>query len=222
MRTALATLAAILIAGCTAPTPTTTLKASCDALSPVMADFGQVAPDQQRYTDYLPKVQAISDAGDADTRTALAPLLTAFTDGSKGNATALAELAVASATLVGKCQAAGSTAYGSTSPTPSTSPSTTVDPAECSPVSDQVVDAILTDSDRTATTAAAVRSGAGAWLVALKLRNGDIGVWAVDSIIDPTSILSADLTAHDVSGWGPADTSSYTDDALARAKACVG
>jgi hypothetical protein len=84
-----------------------------------------------------------------------------------------------------------------------------------------VVDAILTDSDRTASESAAVNSGKGQYLVALKLRNGDVGVWLVDSIIDASSVLSVDSTASSVSGWGMASSSEYTLEAVGKARACL-
>jgi hypothetical protein len=66
-----------------------------------------------------------------------------------------------------------------------------------------------------------VNSGKGQYVVALKLRNGDVGVWLVDSIIDASLVLSIDSTASSVSGWGMAGSGEYTAEAVGKAKSCL-
>ena len=114
---ALITTTALVLAGCSAPAATpsaapASLKESCDKLTPLSADYGQAAPDRQRFGTYLPKFQAVSDAGDQATKDAMAPLLAALSNGATGDGSALKQMTGAMLTLVVKCKAAGST-FGS-------------------------------------------------------------------------------------------------------------
>lgn len=145
----LVTLAALLaLTSCSSPAPTSVgLKDSCDALGVVLQDFGQVAPTAQRYADYLPKVKAIQDRGDATTKEALQPLVAAMDKGAQGDTSVTfgAHLA-ATVGLMAQCAAAGSTALSPASSAPSPSPSATATPL---PVDDFY--AVVEELDRTCT-----------------------------------------------------------------------
>lgn len=129
----LVTLAALLaLTSCSSPAPTSVgLKDSCDALGVVLQDFGQVAPTAQRYADYLPKVKAIQDRGDATTKEALQPLVAAMDKGAQGDTSVTfgAHLA-ATVGLMAQCATVGSTGLAPASSTPSPSATAAPLPAE--------------------------------------------------------------------------------------------
>lgn len=118
---------ALLILGCTPAPAQASLKQSCDSLQAVTAEFGKQAPDAKRYGDYLPRVRAISDAGDPTTKEAFAPLLAAFEKGAASGEASLGDLTTAMMGLLLKCAAAGSTFGSSASPT--ASPTATPSPS---------------------------------------------------------------------------------------------
>ena len=99
--TALLTLA--LIAGCGTHAPT--LRETCDALAPVVHDFGKIAPTPSRFDAYAPRVRAIIDQGDDEAQTALEPYAAAFESGSVWQ---LAGVSIGTQSL---CKAAGSTGW---------------------------------------------------------------------------------------------------------------
>lgn len=117
------TLAGLLlvapIAGCSAPAAN--LKTSCDSLAAVAHEFGEVMPSKERYAEFLPRFQAVLDAGDAESKAVLGPLVAAVSAGAQGDSSAVFTMAGASIGLLTKCAAAGSTAYASASPSSSAS-----------------------------------------------------------------------------------------------------
>lgn len=103
-------LAALLLVGCSsapAAAPPASLKESCAALKPVLAEFGQAMPDAARYSTFAPKVQALADAGDQSTKDAFGPLVAVMERGAKGEQV-LGDQAGATITLAGLCGTAGS------------------------------------------------------------------------------------------------------------------
>lgn len=141
--------AAVLLAGCSAPAQPASLRESCDALAPVLAEFGQQAPDAARYAATLPKVQAIQAAGDQSTKDALQPYVDVLARGAKGEPAlgVLADQAAASIKLAMACGAAGSSLMpASASASPSSSPTPTATPL---PADD--FHAVVEEVDRTCT-----------------------------------------------------------------------
>jgi hypothetical protein len=228
MKLAPALAGLLLMAGLTSCSTQADLRTSCDQLHQAITadlDTGTAAPDADALARLLPKVKAIVDAGDGETKGAFAPLLASLEKVGAGDTSGGFGFLTSLSGLMGTCASAGSAAWvavaASATPSASPSPSVTVDPAECRLIADGVADAILADSGRTAVGSGAVTSGTGSYLVALKLRSGEVGVWLLDSITDPASVLSVDSTASSVSGWGPAGSGDFTPEALAKAKACV-
>lgn len=128
-------LAAVLLAGCSAPIPPVSLKASCDALGVALAEFGQAAPTTQRYSEISIQVKAIRDRGDATTKEALQPLVEALEKGTQGaTMEALGAQVAATLPLALKCAAVGSSLTpASASPSASAS-SAPVPSAETTPL----------------------------------------------------------------------------------------
>lgn len=152
MKLAAALFALALFAGCSAPATAppvapgaAALKASCDALGPIVKEFGQVAPTATRYAEFQGKVRDVMTAGDAATKAALTPLVTALGNGATGADGALVEFATASAGLVGACVGVGSTAYAASAP--SATPTATATDDGSSDLSDQDLADLLEPSD---------------------------------------------------------------------------
>ena len=141
------TLAALLVlAGCSpAAAPPLGLRESCDALGPVLTEFGQVEPTAQRYADYVAKVRGIQERGDQTTKDALQPLVTALDKGAQGDVTgAIGAQVAATMPLMVQCATAGSSGLAPASSAPSTSPTSSATPL---PVDDFVAE--LGEIDRT-------------------------------------------------------------------------
>lgn len=104
-----------ILVGCSGGQSSLTLKSACDQIGPIVREFGQVAPNQQRYAEYETKIKAVVDQGDANTKSALSPLADAMEAGSKASGAAatdaMMKFASASMAVLAKCQAAGSTGY---------------------------------------------------------------------------------------------------------------
>lgn len=215
---------ALLLSGCAPAATPTTLKQTCEAVQAAMKDAGGSA-DQAAMARLLVKVQAIHGAGDATSREALAPVIAAGQKAIGGGEDEVAELFKAYVPFMAQCVTAGAV-LGSASPSPSPSPSATAEatPAdgECRMVAAGVVDSILADTGRTAVESASARSGKGPWLIALKLRSGDVGVWLADSTTDPSSVQSVNVLAGQISDWSMASPGDYDPARVAIATACVG
>lgn len=114
----MAAAAALLIgltAGCSAGHSALSLRSACDHIGPIVREFGQVAPTEQRYAEYETKLKAVVDGGDSDTKNTFQPLVDAMDAGAKASGAAATEammkFAEASSAALTKCQAAGSTGY---------------------------------------------------------------------------------------------------------------
>ena len=106
-RTLAAMLALLALTGCT-PTKLDT-RATCDAVAPIMREFGKVAPTPSRYAEYTPKVKAVVDRADDAARKVFAPMVTTMEAGAKGgNIFALAGVNLG---IQSVCKGAGSTAW---------------------------------------------------------------------------------------------------------------
>lgn len=224
----LAPVLALLLtfAGCsTAAAAPASLKVTCESVTKLWQDTGK-GSDVAQLGDLLSKLRAISDAGDTTSREALAPVVDALAKVGDGkDQKAVGDLFAAYLPFAAKCAAVG-TSFGSPSASPSASasstPSATTEAAPCGLVSDSVVAAILGNSGRTAMKSASLRGGGSLRLVALKLRSGEVAVWAVDSITDAATVLSADVRAKDISGWGMASTDETGPvSSIEAARACV-
>jgi len=218
---------ALLLSGCSsAAAAPASLKVTCESVNALWAGINQGSSDVSKLGDLLPKLRAISDAGDATSREALAPVLAAVEKvGDGSNKEAVGAMVAAYVPFLTQCGMSGAslaTPSASTSASTSSAPSATTDAAPCGLVSDSVVKAILGDSGRTAMKSASLRGGGSLRLVALKLRSGEVGVWAVDSITDAATVLSADVKAKDISGWGMASTDETgPSSSIEAARACV-
>lgn len=217
---------ALLLSGCSsAASAPVSLKTTCESVTKLWQDTGK-GSNVAQLGDLLSKLKAISDAGDATSREALAPVLDALAKVGDGkDQKAVGDLFAAYLPFAAKCATVG-TPFGSPSASPSAStssiPSATTEAAPCGLVSEPVVAAILGDSGRTAMKSASLRGGGTLRLVALKLRSGEVGVWAVDSITDAATVLSADVKAKDISGWGMASTDETgPSSSIEAARACV-
>ncbi len=211
---------ALLLGGCTPPPPPATLRQTCEAVQAALKDSGEGA-DATRVAALLVRVQAIHDAGDATSREALAPVLAAGRNAAGGDEEAVAEMLAAYLPFMVQCATAGAlvpTASPSTSPTPVATP----EEGECKLVAGSVVDLILDGTDRTAVASASLRGGKGPWLIALKLRSGEVGVWLADSFSDPTSVQSVNVLAGQLGGWDQASSTDYDPARVPLAAACVG
>ena len=104
-------VAALLLAGCTtAPAEPASLKVTCESVNALWRDVGQGSSDVSKLVDLLPKLRAISDAGDATSREALAPVLTAVAKvGDGSNEEAVGELFKAYLPFMTQCATAGAT-----------------------------------------------------------------------------------------------------------------
>lgn len=207
----------LLLTGCTPSPVPTSLKTTCDSLSEVLRDGGQA---KTAAPEMMAKLHAIAAAGDQSSKDALQPFVDAMDKVAGGDRDATAEAMQAGIRLATACTAVGST-WGAM-PSSSPSASATPEPGECGLASEGVVAAILDESGRTASASASVRGGKGMWLVALKLRSGEVTVWVVDSVTDPTTILSVDVAAKEVSGWGLAGVDDFDPARVPVARACVG
>lgn len=120
--------AGLLLAGCS--TPQLNLKGACDELGPIMKDFGQVTPTADRYAEYAPKVRALMERADTDTKPVLETLVKAMDAGASGDTSAMWKLAGASIALVAGCAAAGSTSYTVDTPSPTPTEETAAEAVE--------------------------------------------------------------------------------------------
>ena len=127
----LALVGVLAVGGCSPAPAQAGLKESCTALGVVLGDFGQVAPTVQRYADYVPKVRAISDAGDAASKAALQPLVVALEKGAQGDVMgALGAQAAATLTLMPQCAEAGAPLAAAPAPSPSATATASTLPVE--------------------------------------------------------------------------------------------
>lgn len=221
---------ALLLSGCSSVVAApASLKVTCESVVALWQGVGQGSSDVSKLADLLPKLRAISDAGDATSREALAPvLLAAEKVGDGSNKEAVGAMIAAYVPFITKCGMVGAS-FGTPSANPSSAassansaPSATTEAAPCGLVSDSVVKDILSDSGRTAIKSASLRGGGSLRLVAVKLRSGEVGVWAVDSITDATTVLSADVKAKEISGWGMASTDQTgAETSIEAARGCV-
>lgn len=98
-------LPVVALAGCSSPSSSLDLRAACDELAAVQAEFGEVQPDAARFDEYAPKVRAIVDRADARASEVLEPLAAAMEGGD------VFELAGVSIGIQGVCTGAGSSAW---------------------------------------------------------------------------------------------------------------
>ena len=107
-RFAAVVLTVAALAGCSSADATSSeldLRAACDELAAVQAEFGEVQPDAARFDEYAPKVRAIMDRADAQASEVLEPLAAAMEGGD------VFELAGVTIGIQGVCTGAGSTAW---------------------------------------------------------------------------------------------------------------
>lgn len=102
----LALSASVVLAGCSAPASgALDLRAACDDLAAIQADFGQVQPDEARFDEYAPKVRAVVDSADEKAAEVLEPLAAAMEGGD------VWELTGVTIGIQGVCTGAGSDAW---------------------------------------------------------------------------------------------------------------
>ena len=94
-----------LTAGCSTATTQLDLKAACDAVAPIVREFGQVAPNSARFAEYAPKIKAVTDKASESARKVFEPLIAAM---EKGNTFEMAGVNIG---LQSVCKGAGSTAW---------------------------------------------------------------------------------------------------------------
>lgn len=105
-RLAALALSVVVLAGCSSPASSELdLRAACDELAAVQAEFGEVQPDAARFDEYAPKVRAVVDSADDAAAGVLEPLAVAMEGGD------VWELAGVTIGIQGVCTGAGSDAW---------------------------------------------------------------------------------------------------------------